>query len=213
MIKFVYFDVGGVMIDDFSGNDKWREMKRELGVTPKMDNEFERLYGEYSAKGLGLDLPVDDLIPVFEKELGIKFPEGFSWLNYYLDHFDRNEDLWPVVERVRKSCKVGLLTNMYVDMFEGIEGRGLLPQIKWDVVVDSTQVMAQKPEKKIYEIARQMSGVAAEELLFVDNSKGNVEAAKALGWQIFLYDPSNHKKACEELNEFLSEARMGGVRI
>lgn len=31
MIKFIYFDVGGVVIDDFSGNDSWRELKVELG--------------------------------------------------------------------------------------------------------------------------------------------------------------------------------------
>ena len=41
MISFVYFDVGGVAIKDFSGSDKWTELKKEVGVTPENDAEFE----------------------------------------------------------------------------------------------------------------------------------------------------------------------------
>lgn len=32
MIKFVYFDIGGVVVKDFSGNNKWNEMKKFMGV-------------------------------------------------------------------------------------------------------------------------------------------------------------------------------------
>lgn len=209
MVKFVYFDVGGVMIDDFSGNDKWQVMKRELEVGEEIEEEFGKLYRQFGRERLNLDLHVDKLMPVFEKELGMKFPEGFSWLEYFLDHFDRNEAIWPLVERVGRSCGVGLLTNMYVDMFGKIEERGLFPEREWDVVVDSTKVGAQKPEKKIYEIARERSGVVEEELLFIDNSQENVEAAKGLGWQTFLYDPVDHERSCGELGGFLDEIGIG----
>lgn len=30
MIKFVYFDVGGVTIKDFSGTDKWEVLEKEI---------------------------------------------------------------------------------------------------------------------------------------------------------------------------------------
>jgi hypothetical protein len=29
-ISFIYFDVGGVLIQDFSGNNKWNELLSEL---------------------------------------------------------------------------------------------------------------------------------------------------------------------------------------
>lgn len=32
MIKFIYFDVGGVAIRDFNGTDKWENLKKELGI-------------------------------------------------------------------------------------------------------------------------------------------------------------------------------------
>ena len=31
-LSFIYFDVGGVVIQDFSGTNKWSQLKRELGI-------------------------------------------------------------------------------------------------------------------------------------------------------------------------------------
>ncbi len=41
MISFVYFDLGGVVIRDFSGTNKWEEVKQEWGLTDKYWDEFE----------------------------------------------------------------------------------------------------------------------------------------------------------------------------
>jgi hypothetical protein len=32
-IKFVYFDLGGVTILDFSGTNEWFKLKQELGIS------------------------------------------------------------------------------------------------------------------------------------------------------------------------------------
>jgi hypothetical protein len=47
MIKFIYFDVGGVVIKDFSENNKWEDLKRELGIPPDRGQEFEDIYNLY----------------------------------------------------------------------------------------------------------------------------------------------------------------------
>lgn len=44
MISFIYFDVGGVVIDDFSGNNGWQELKTELGITPDQDAAFMKAF-------------------------------------------------------------------------------------------------------------------------------------------------------------------------
>ena len=33
-MKFVYFDIGGVMIKDFSGTDKWQKMMADWTTDP-----------------------------------------------------------------------------------------------------------------------------------------------------------------------------------
>ena len=40
-IKFIYFDIGGVLLLDFSKTNKWLEMRRDLGISPDLDSQFE----------------------------------------------------------------------------------------------------------------------------------------------------------------------------
>jgi hypothetical protein len=44
MTKFVYFDVGGVLIKDFSKTNKWEELKKAKNITdPGFDAWFDEL--------------------------------------------------------------------------------------------------------------------------------------------------------------------------
>lgn len=80
---------------------------------------------------------------------------------------------------------------MYPGMLEAIRQKGLLPNIAWEVVVDSSEVGFCKPNSEIYELAQDRAGVKPEEILFVDNTRENIEAAKRLGWQAVLYESSS----------------------
>ena len=90
---------------------------------------------------------------------------------------------------------IGLLTNMYPKLLRAINKRGLMPDIKWDVIIDSSIEGLRKPQTEIFELARDKAGVNNDETLFVDNTERNVEAAKRMGWQTYLYDPSNVSKS------------------
>ena len=83
MISFVYFDLGGVVIQDFSGTNKWEELKKELGVTKKNYEDFEKLWSQYHDE-INIDRDVDSLIPIFNKELGLKIPNNYSLLLLHL---------------------------------------------------------------------------------------------------------------------------------
>ena len=202
MIKFVYFDVGGVVIKDFSGTKKWQVFKKLISVKEKDNKEFDQLYDEYEKEELNLTRHVDTLIPIFAKKFGINFPPGFSMFKYFIEHFEENHSLWPILKRIKKTCGIGLLTNMYIGMLDDIKNKRLLPPIEWDVIIDSTRVGLQKPDPKIYELAQKQCGVDNEEILFVDNSQKNIDAAKKLGWQTFFYDSSEHKESCKKLSKF-----------
>jgi len=95
------------------------------------------------------------------------------------------------------------LTNMYLGMLEKIKVKKLLPDIAWDVIIDSSIAKAQKPDEKIYLIAQKNCGHQPEEILFVDNNKINLEAPKRLGWQTFLYDSADYETSNKKLLDFL----------
>ncbi|MDZ4227676.1 MAG: HAD family hydrolase [Candidatus Levybacteria bacterium] len=201
MISFVYFDVGGVMMSDFSGTNKWELMKRDIGITPEKDKEFDQFWDKYEKEAhVGRD--IDTLIPLITKKFHVDFPIGYSLLTDFLNRFESNESIWPVVSRVRQNCQIGLLTNMYPRMLSAMTKKDLIPSISWDIIIDSSIEGCQKPDKNIFQIAEQKINIEKDNILFVDNTAVNVNAAKDFGWQTFLYDSSNHKNFSRKLLDY-----------
>ncbi len=201
-ISFIYFDVGGVVIKDFSDTNKWLEMKNRIGITSDRHEEFDRIWQEYRGQ-IAIDFDVDNFTQIIKKELKIQIPEAYSMLQDFVDNFEQNSLIWPLLGKLKQKNKIGLLTNMYPRMFEGISQKGLLPPTEWNVIIDSSVVKLQKPDKEIYLHAQKMTGVPHEEILFIDNQQKNLDAAKELGWQTFLYDSRDYEQATRALSKFL----------
>jgi FMN phosphatase YigB (HAD superfamily) len=206
MISFVYFDVGGVVVDDFSGNDKWARMKDDIGLRTEDEKEFDSLYNEYE-KEVCIGRDVDTLVPIFKERFKLNIPESYSMQEYFIDRFEKNEFILPVIREIKKDCRIGLLTNMYPDMLFKMKKRGIMPKIDWDVIIDSTVEKCRKPEPRIFELAEDRSGVQKENILFVDNKLKNVEAAISFGWKAFFYDSANHERSCRDLLDYYKHSK------
>lgn len=198
-IKFIYFDVGGVVIKDFSGTNKWEELKLELGIPKDKDQEFEDIYDQYQDE-INTTREIDSLIPIYKEKFGIALPDNYSFLiDGFVKRFEKNLDIWPVIETAKSKYKIGLLTNMYPNMLSEIKKAELLPNIEFDQIIDSSIEKVQKPYKEIYKLAEKRCGFKGNEILFIDNSQKHLDSAKQFGWQTFLYDPTDNKKSSEEL--------------
>lgn len=207
MISFAYFDVGGVLIDDVNGrSDKWIKMKRELGIKEKNDEEFDQFYKKYE-KEVCVGRDVDTIVPLIKEKFHTNLPANYSLFQDFLSRFEKNKDVQLVVDKIEKDCKIGLLTNMYPRTLRAIMAKGIMPKTEWDVVVDSSVEGCQKPELKIFELAQERADAKGENILFIDNKAKNIDAAKKFGWQVFLYDPSNHKKSCENLLDYYNKIK------
>lgn len=200
--KFVYFDLGGVAILDFSKTNKWQELRRELGVSPERDPDFVDLWSQYSDR-ICIDLDVDTLLPIIKQKFGPQLSPSYSLLiDGFVNRFAANESIWPVMNEIHRSCKVGLLTNAYLRMYQAVKERGILPEVTWDTLIDSSVVGLQKPDPRIYNLAEEKADSKGSEILFVENSPEHVNAAKAFDWQTFLYDPANPEDSSSKLLKF-----------
>lgn len=207
MIKFIYFDVGGVLIRDFNKSNKWIELLEEIGITKNKEKEFSIFWKSYESK-ISTGLDVDTLIPLIIKEFKSKIPKNYSLLkDGFVSRFERNETIWPLVTALKKSFKVGLLTNQYPRMFELLIKDRLIPDISWNVVIDSVVVKLRKPQPEIYKLAENEAGYSGDEIFFIDNLQEHLEVAKSFGWQTFLYDPSNFKKSTIDLDATLKKLK------
>jgi epoxide hydrolase-like predicted phosphatase len=89
-----------------------------------------------------------------------------------------------VVERARairgRGVRTALVTNNVVEFGEG--WRSLVPVDElFEVVVDSCHAGVRKPDPRIFALALDALGVAAERCVFLDDHPANVAAAEALG--------------------------------
>jgi putative hydrolase of the HAD superfamily len=91
------------------------------------------------------------------------------------------EDVRPVLEHLRPSLRLGLLTNGAPDLQrEKIAGAGIAAY--FDDIVISGEVGCGKPDRRIYEIMLSRLGAAPHEALMIGNSlHSDVQGAQAVG--------------------------------
>ena len=68
----------------------------------------------------------------------------------------------------------------------------------FDVIVDSSEVGARKPEPEIYRTATAAFGVAPAEIVYLDDFIQNVEGARREGWEVI--HVRSEVQALDELN-------------
>ncbi len=203
-ISFVYFDVGGVGVIDFTANNGRQEMLQYIGVPRERATEFNTLFDELevqSSRGINIDSFKQELV----RKFNLILPKKFSFRTYLADHLVANPSIWPVIEEVKARCKIGLLTDMYPGLLDNINERGLLPSIVWDVIIDSSVEKFQKPDQELYVLAQAHTNMPAHKILFVDNLQQNLDPAVEMGWQTFLYDPKNPKQSSQDLLKFIDK--------
>ena len=179
MIKTIFFDIGGVLID----------------IHP------ERTY-QYISDSADLDInTVKELFPwgVHDKyERGIMNNE--DWFITYKESLPqpcclKRSDFWNawklllgeekntvnILEALNKQYSIWLLSNTNPKHIQDeIEKRYLFPSLV-NGAVYSFDVGVRKPEKEIYEIAMQRANANPQECLFIDDLLENIQAAKQIG--------------------------------
>ena len=90
-----------------------------------------------------------------------------------------------LVTRVRSIIPIVLVTNATTRLETALELLGL--GAAFDFVVNSARVGAAKPDRRIFEFAVGLVGATMSECLFVDDSLGHVDAARALGFRVHHY--------------------------
>ena len=95
-----------------------------------------------------------------------------------------------VLTWVAEHYHIGLLTNSMPGFVDALRATGKIPAIEFDVIVDSSDVGAMKPESRIYEVALEKAGYSGKEILFVDDLQANLAASqRQFGWNTVWFDP------------------------
>jgi len=187
-IEAVIFDFGGVFIE--SPYPLLEAMGAELGAGP--GQMTESVFGSLAEDG---DHPYHRLergeIPLQQARDEI-LRRGRALYNLDVDIFELFNRMpsgvhQQLVDRVKGLKREGYPTAMITNNIREFAGswRALMPVGElFDLVVDSSQEGMRKPNPAIFRLTlERLGGLPPERTVFLDDSEGNVKAAKLLGMQ------------------------------
>jgi HAD superfamily hydrolase (TIGR01509 family) len=152
------------------------------------------------------EMDMDTFNQKLKVELHLTTHEPLDWLKYYLDAVEPIPVMHDLVRWAAERYRVGLLTNIMPGFVDALKEKGLIPNIPYDTIIDSSKVQAIKPESKIYEIAAEQAHCPAAEILLVDDSRVNLMAAEKHGWHVLWFDDYRPDESAQRVRTSLEPA-------
>lgn len=196
-IKFVYFDIGGVM-NDWSDYFKSAAKKHNLTV-----EDINSVWVEFDDDiTLGKKGPKDYWLRVIEK-FEIESDPGFDFLESWMGDYRPRKEIHQLAEDLSKKYKIGLISNLYNGMMPRLIELGIVADLDYTAIILSNETGMKKPQREIYEFATKKAGVKPEEIFFVDDRKDFIDGARKYGWQTFWFDDKNVEKSVQKIRKLL----------
>ena len=183
--KHVVFDFGGVLF-------QWRPIELLQRCLPRRAHDnasarhwVEQIFQDFAGDWGEFDrgsVSVDELARRIAARTGLLADEVHALVAAVPDELQPLADSVALLQRLRDvGHRLFYLSNMPLPFAEMLEREHAF--LGWfDRGVFSSRVQHIKPEPPIFELAARHFGVAAPQLLLIDDSARNVRAARAAGW-------------------------------
>jgi len=179
-VSFLYLDINGCLVRFFHG--AFTQLSHETGVPSDVIESTFWHYNDAVCRG---EMPMEEFNKILSKRFG---KDAIDWTSYYMQAVEPIKETHDLLTWAAKNYRVGLLSNIMPGFITEMITKGLLPDIDYDAIIDSSEVAAIKPETDIYKIAQAEAGVDPSEILFVDDSRTNLMAAERMGWKVMWFD-------------------------
>lgn len=197
MIKFIYFDVGSVIVDNQAALES---VAKKYSVS--RDDVYAIVLANWKAGCLGT-LSNKDYFALFTEKLGITHPSS-DITDFWSDHQGYYQETHDFIRELVKEYRLGILSNAEMGILQKLIDKKKIPNVKWEVIVESAQYGVIKPDFKIYEIAESLvPDCKPHELFFIDDHIEMVEAAKKRGWNGEVFDPKDRKGSIKKIRDLL----------
>jgi FMN phosphatase YigB (HAD superfamily)/DNA-binding XRE family transcriptional regulator len=194
-VSFLYLDINGCLVRFFHG--AFTQIAHETGVSSDVIESAFWHYNDAVCRG---EMTLEDFNIELSTRLG---QDDLDWKKYYMAAVEPIAEMHELIRWASTHYRVGLLSNIMPGFIEDMIKNGLLPDINYDAIVDSSQVKAIKPEQEIYEIAEKKAGVSGAKILFVDDSRTNLMAAERFDWKVMWFDDYRPHESAERIKSAL----------
>ncbi len=195
-ISFIYLDVNGCLVRFF--HRAFTRIAEDTGLAP---DAIETAFWHYNDAACTGQLSIAEFDKAVAEKLGL---ESFDWQKYYLAAIDPINEMQALAVWLADNYHLGLMTNIPAGFINIMRSKGLLPEVNYASIIDSSKEGVIKPEPKIYEIAQKAANCPADEILLVDDSRTNLMAAERQGWHVMWFDDFNPAESVKRVKEALA---------
>lgn len=196
-VRFVYFDMNGCLVR--AAANAAAKLAEDSGTSA---DTVETVYWQFNDAVCRGEKTVDELNTALAQRLGIMV----DWYKYYLESIEPMPGMADLLAWVSENYHVGILTNTMPGLVHKLIEKGILPSVRYDAIIDSSEVHAIKPEPRIYEIAAERAGVQPNEILLVDDDRPNLVAAGQMGWHTMKFQAYQPEEAIVAISTALQPA-------
>lgn len=196
MIKFIYFDVGDVIVDNDYAK---RTIANNYTLSYEKVVSFFSEHWQLACRG---QITNEDYHDVLVQELGISHPSR-DITTLWAESQAPIKETHALIYNLMRQYRLGILSNAEKTALEKQIKKGHIPDIGWEVIIESAGYGVIKPEPKIYEIAEALAKVSPNELFFIDDHIEMVEAAKKRGWHGEVFDPKDRNGSIKRIKKSL----------
>ncbi len=197
-VRFIYFDVNGCLVQ--AGQ---RALTRIAEDTNVPIDVVETVYWRFNDEVCRGIMSMSDFNHVLADKLKVK---SLDWQKYYVEAVEIVEPMQELVRWAHEHYEIGLITNVMPGLLSALKGRDLLPDLPYRSIVDSSEVGLIKPDPAIFNLATERAGVEPHEILLIDDTQSNLQAAQRAGWHVLLLDGYDPKQSVARARKALEPA-------
>jgi putative hydrolase of the HAD superfamily len=194
-ISFVYFDINGCLVRFFH-----RAFSKLADASGQLADVVETAFWHYNDQVCRGEMTIAEFNSALAKRLSIP---SLDWEAYYLEAVQTMPETQELVRWVSQHYGVGILTNIMPGFLDTMRQKGLIPDIAYDALIDSSVVHIIKPEIEMYKLATKKAGCRPDELLLVDDSMTNLVAAEKSGWHVLWFDDYRPDESSKRIRQIL----------
>jgi len=203
-IKALIWDCGGVLVrtEDPSGRREWEQ---KLGL-PRYDIDRVVLGSKAWIQAQCGEIPEEAYWTEVRVHLGLN-ERAIQDLRRDFYAGDRiNPVVLDVITRLRPHYKQAILSNAVPSLLEMLRDRFQIVHL-FDVIITSASIGVMKPDPHAYRAALDALRLRAEETVFIDDLRENIQGAKQLGMHAIHFE-TDHDDIRPLLSALLGRADL-----
>lgn len=204
--KLILFDWGNIVESHTTGYtcyDAWNDVFYECGYEGN-----ERILSHLYKYGICCIDNIDEFENIY-KEISNEFNLNKSYKQFreiyrkIFDKVDYYKEVADYEKSLKDKCYIGILSNLTVFDKARLDKQVDLSQ--YDYVFLSFEMKLEKPKIEIFNEVQKQLPFNPKDILFIDDSKENIDAASKIGWNTFQSTGLELDKIKQKCEEFIYE--------